>query len=151
MIKESKQQQKSGIAKANRELYLQIKRQMAAEVQKAMKYDELTRKGITEESYKAAVSASRQAVAVETSPNCRDGTGGRKTRMTGLLLTDAYRPPLQCTRRNIYGRNRQEAGGGAVNFNYNSNHLKAIPLPMARPKSGDCFILNETENTEFPN
>ena len=57
------QQQKSGIAKANRELYLQIKSQMAAEVQKAMRYDELTRKGITEESYKAAVSASRQAVA----------------------------------------------------------------------------------------
>ena len=46
------QQQKNGIAKANRELYLQIKRQMAAEVQKAMKYDELTKKGITEESYK---------------------------------------------------------------------------------------------------
>ena len=22
-------------------------------------------------------------------------------------------------------------------------------LPMARPKSGDCFILNETANSEF--
>ena len=64
--------------------------------------------------------------------------------MTGLLPTDAYRPPFQCIRRNIYGRNRREAEGGAVDFNYNSNHLEAIPLPMARPKSSDCYILNET-------
>ena len=66
------EKQKKDIALANRELYKREKRRMAVDVDKAVKYDELERKGINKDSYEQVVKERNEAQTTAKRVSCAE-------------------------------------------------------------------------------